>query len=89
MSREQDERELRKLEFLERRGVATLSDVARRKVLARKLAIEDFDEVEETGKLIRDARRRLDEASRRAAEASKGFSEQPRDESTEKKGSSN
>ncbi len=89
MSREQDERELRKLEFLERRGVATLSDVARRKVLARKLAIEDFDECEDTTRLVRDTRKRLAEASKRADEALRGSSDQPRDESTEKKGSSN
>ena len=40
MSREQDEKELRKLEYLDKRGVATFSDTKRRKDLARKLAIE-------------------------------------------------
>ena len=54
MSREDDEKELRKLEYLERRGVATFSDVRKRKELARKLAIEDFEKSEEVGKAIHD-----------------------------------
>jgi len=46
MSRESDERELRKLEYLESRGVANFSDVRRRKEIARRMAIEDFEKSE-------------------------------------------
>jgi hypothetical protein len=53
MSREDDERRMRKLQYLEQRGVATLEDKVELKKLARKMAIEDFD--------------RLDSARRQAA----------------------
>lgn len=61
MSRQDDEKELRKLEYLERRGVATWTDSHRRKVLARKLALEDFEESE-------DGRATQDDAQKRAIE---------------------
>lgn len=51
MSRQDDERELRKLEYLENRGVATFADRKRQKELARKLAIQDF-EISEAGGVI-------------------------------------
>lgn len=46
MSRQDDDRRLRKLEYLEQRGVATLEDKIERKKLARKMAEEDFDRSE-------------------------------------------
>lgn len=46
MSREDDKRELRKLEYLNKRGVATFSDNLQRKELARKMVIEDFEQDE-------------------------------------------
>ena len=46
MSRYDDERELRKLEYLKRRGVVTFGDELRRKELARKMASEDFEDSE-------------------------------------------
>jgi hypothetical protein len=49
MSREDDERELRKLEYLDRRGVATFNDTLKRKDLARKMALEDFEQSEALG----------------------------------------
>lgn len=75
MSREDDARELRKLEYLERRGVATFTDSRRRKILARKIALEDFEAIEG----VEDPIRRLE---RRAVEKSQG-------KPPEKKGTSN
>jgi hypothetical protein len=46
MSRKDDEKELRKLEYLNRRGVATFDDRLKQKELARKMALEDFEESE-------------------------------------------
>lgn len=51
------EKELRKLEYLERRGVATSGDALRRKRLAREIAVEDFEEQERVGE---EARRRAE-----------------------------
>jgi hypothetical protein len=74
MSRQDDERELRKLEYLDKRGVATWSDKKRQKELARKLAIQDFEASEQ----LRDARAGF---HGRAADKSV--------DSSEKKGSTN
>jgi hypothetical protein len=53
MSRQDDERELRKLEYLDKRGVATFADTKRRKELARKLAIQDFEVGEQLNEAAR------------------------------------
>jgi hypothetical protein len=55
MSRAGDEKELRKLEYLERCNVATFDDRLRKKELARKMAIEDFEESEEGREAIKKA----------------------------------
>jgi hypothetical protein len=43
---EADDREIRKLEYLKRRGASTLADDMRLKELVRKKAIKEFDSME-------------------------------------------
>jgi len=49
-TRSSKETELKKLEYLERRGVATFDDKRRMKKLAREMAIEDFEQDEQARK---------------------------------------